>query len=359
MVGDLSDLEFKSMLRKLLSVITVLVLFGATSSAYAVGNKQGRLKLPDHIDQVSLSEALVLERDLYRGIHDGSISVRTYMRGLSQFSRARDLRVAAAPIEQFAHIHDTIVESYARPNVRDRFIELYGGRIGDLRRRAETQNDPESTAAVQLLAFLALKAEHPAIREDEMALADQILIEQPGHRSTLTPVQEARYALALSVAVKHDGETYVPLLFEKLERAENPKRRSQILSATSWVSDPEVYRTVLERLVDESLSPDEARQLLAALFANANNRWAGWRWLKENYDATREALDVSDNEIAGVLGSFCTRKAHRDIGNFYRSKSFGVTEFPNGVTQALNQIDRCISFRQKKGNEITSYMAGP
>ncbi len=336
----------------LMSALAVL----AAQSAVA---KDGRLKLPDHIDQVSLSEALTLERNLYRAIHDGTINVRTYMRGLSQFSRASDLRVAAAPIEQFAEIHDSIVESYAKANVRDRFIELYGGRIGDLRRKASIIDDLQSTAAVQLLAFLALKAEHPAITENQLALADQILIEGPGARSQLNQVDEARFALALSVAVKQDGATYVPLLFEKLERTDNPKKRAQILSATSWVSDTNTYKMVLDKVLSGDFTPDESRQVLKALFANADNRWTGWRWLKENYATVSETLDMDDNEIAGVLGSFCSRKAHRDIGNFYKSKTYGVTEFPNGVTQALNQIDRCVKFRQQKGSEITSYLAGP
>ena len=337
----------------------LLVSVGFLVGIGAANAKDGRVKLPDHIDQITLSEALVLERDLYRAIHNGSINVRTYMRGLSQFSRASDLRAAAAPIEQFAEIHDAIVESYAKANVRDRFIELYGGRIGDLRRTAGKAEHPESTAAVQLLAFLALKAEHPAIKEDQLSLADQILVERPGAVSRLTPLEEARFALALSVAVKTDGATYVPLLFEKLDRTDSPKKRAQILSAMTWVSDSKTYKAMLNKVISEDLTPDESRQVLKALFANAENRWTGWRWLKENYGAVAEKLDMSDNEIANVLGGFCTRKAHRDVQNFYKSRSFGVTEFPNGVTRVLNQIDRCVTFRQQKGNEITSYLAGP
>ena len=342
--------------RRIAFALMTTVVVCAALAAHA---RDGRVKLPDHIDQISLSEALILERDLYKAIHDGTISVRTYMRGLSQFSRASDLRAAAAPIEQFSEIHDSIVESYAKANVRDRFIELYGGRIGDLRRKAKTTDNPESTAAVQLLAFLALKAEHPAITEDQLALADRILLERPGASPQLTPVEEARFALALSAAVKHDGSTYVPLLFEKLERTEDPKTRAQILSATSWVSDTDTYNMVLERILSDELTPDESRQVLKALFANSENRWTGWRWLKDNYADVSEKLGMNDNEIAAVLASFCSRKAHRDIQTFYKSKTFGVTEFPNGVTRSLNQINRCVTFRQQKGSEITSYLAGP
>lgn len=346
------------MLRRHSILVTFLTLvLGISTSALAVSG--GKIKLPDHIDQITLPEALALERNLFRAIHDDSITVRTYMRGLSQFSRASDLRAAAAPIEQFAQIHDSVVEAYAKANVRDRFIELYGGRIGDLRRKANTIEDPQAGAAIQLLAFLALKAEHPAVMEGQLGLADQILIERPGTGSKLAPVEEARFALALSVAVKYDGTTYVPLLFEKLERTENPNRRAQILSAASWVSDSATYQSVLDRVLSEGLAPDEGRQLLKALLTNAENRWRGWLWLKENYAAVSEALDISDNEVASVLGSFCSRKAQRDIETFYKSKTYGVTEFPNGVTRALNEVKRCVSFRQKKGNEITSYLAGP
>ncbi len=346
-------------LRLVACLVAFFLVSETLSSVQALGSEQGRVRLPDHIDQISVSEALVLERNLYRAIHDGSINVRTYMRGLSKFSRASDLRAAAAPIEQFSEIHDSIVENYAKANVRDRFIELYGGRIGDLRRKANEYANPESRAAVQLLGFLALKAGHPGITEDQLALADQILIERPGTGSRLSPVEEARFALALSVAVKHDGSTYVPLLFEKLERTESPEQRAQLLSATSWVSDAKTYQNVLARIGSDELSAEESRELLRALFANADNRWSGWKWLKENYASVTETLEMNDNDVAGMLNEFCSRKAHREIETFYRSKTYGVTEFPNAVKQALNEIDRCVSFRQQKGNEITSYLAGP
>ncbi|MBP6011281.1 MAG: M1 family metallopeptidase [Alphaproteobacteria bacterium] len=131
--------------------------------------------------------------------------------------------------------------------------------------------------------------------------------------------------------------------------------RTSALSALAAARDPDAGKEIEEFAVSGTLGVRELSILLRESFADAERRPAAWNWLRKDFKAISAPMPIDGrSRFIALTGKLCTDQARGEIEWFFKPMVDEISGAPRVFANAVEAVDRCVSWRKAKGGELAA-----
>lgn len=263
-------------------------------------------------------------------------------------------QVSVDPGERIAALHRRgLIGRESEQAYRALFSSIYAPRLAavgfDPKFGVYAKEDPQAQQLrQQLVEFLALEAQDPALRARLKAAADKWL---GGDKEALDP---GFRATALSVLASDGGLPAAKMLVDRALLSEDQTVREAALGAAATTGRRDVADYLLN-LTDKRMRSYDRLGLIFGLAGTAGTRDMTGEWIFRNYDklASGNGIFIS-SRLPGALSSQCgieqASRIDAVLGPAVRKADVGLLSFQRTVESVRN----CGILKQAKAAEIAA-----
>src|SRR5262249_27216994 len=104
----------------------------------------------------------------------------------------------------------------------------------------------------------------------------------------------------------------------------------------------------------------EGRSYYRALFADPDRRDESFDWLKANFKVISAPIPQEGRARFISYGEkLCSNESHQSVEVFFRPMVADLAGSQRILSNTLESIDHCVSWRQAKGPEVIAYYTAP
>jgi aminopeptidase N/puromycin-sensitive aminopeptidase len=157
-------------------------------------------------------------------------------------------------------------------------------------------------------------------------------------------------------AHSNDADLFEGYLSVVRDPASTPEVVSLVAGAMGEFADPQLAG----RWLEISASPETRNQDAGGYFAqslhNVETQRFAWQWIKDHWPQVESKLTTgSGAEIVAAAGNFCDAVMRDDVQKFFSDHKVPSAE--RTLKQSLEQIDRCIGYREHQQTNMTTWLA--
>ena len=131
------------------------------------------------------------------------------------------------------------------------------------------------------------------------------------------------------------------------------------IRALTAARDAEATREAETFATSGALSMREAGTYLRESFADAERRPGAWNWLRKDFKTITAPVPVdSRSRFVGVTASLCGDQSRGEIEWFFKPMINEISGAPRVFANAVEAVDRCVSWRKTKGGELAAALKG-
>jgi hypothetical protein len=214
----------------------------------------------------------------------------------------------------------------------------------------------EATGLTLLRASLAelvvKEAQDPATTS---ALASQGMTYANAPSTAVALPPELRPA-ALWAAVNSGGEQAARDMIAAIKASGDQQFRIDAAAALTAVRDDASIKEVEAFYVSNVLRLRERRSYMRALFVDPERREESGTWLRTSFKAIAEPIPPeSRGRLLGYSEKLCSKEQRDAVDRFFRPMVPDLPGADRVLANALESIDRCVSWRDAKLAEVSAY----
>lgn len=307
--------------------------------------------------QLSVVERVMLAYDLEAAFHSAALPGGEVLRAFEPLARDAHGAVALVPLDLLEFIDAYLVEGPQRAALRGYIAKLYAPALASLGwKPSASEPSWRRLFRTNLLGFLALQIEHPAVLAEAARLGRRLLAQGGDRGSQREAVAPDLAELALAAAARTGGAEVFDALIAELARSEDAQLRQRTLVALASTRDPALVGRALDLALDPRLRQNERLVALKPLLGSLATRDVAWSWLKAHFDALMAVLpDRFGGRIPPML-SMCDRQRVSEVRAFFAPRIDKLTGGPRNLAQALESAEQCAMRAEAQRASVDGYI---
>jgi len=299
--------------------------------------------------QLATADRMSLVNDEAALVRSGKESIAKLLDMVAALNQDLEQDVVGSYLGSLSSTRDYLVAAQDRPA----FQSWIRGNFRPMMEKIGWTPSPNEAAEVgqlrqSLLGILAGIGEDPQALQQSRKMTEQYL----EHPESVDPGL-ARVALTEAA---HSGDA---ALFDRylagLRQARSPEQFYNLASAMSGFRDPQLVQRWLQIGVSDATRSQDATLLIAGVLARYEVRQIAWSWVKEHWPEVEKKATVSGGaNIIAATASFCDAESRDDIQQFFQAHK--VPSGESALRHALENINACISFRERQQKNLTSWL---
>ena len=296
------------------------------------------------LDSLTTPEQISVVSSLRAALNAGEMSMDDFFTAMPAIAAADNWRVATAALPDVFKIRDFVIAEQDRGSIQAQLLDWYGPRLDELQAMEELTPDQIQFKS-RLREILALDARDEMLREEFRNAA----IAWSGYDGDETIQADAvdpnDLDTALIVAVEEIGSPFVALLWQHFLKSTDMSRRQSLLVAMAASSDPEVSRTMLDRVLSPDLKDNEIYYVLFTQSFRPQTRDGFWQWLQADMDGVLDRIPTwRKGGVPRLVGSFCSEDAAAEIEAVFDPFIHDLESGPRSLANAAERIRLCSAF---------------
>jgi aminopeptidase N len=305
-----------------------------------------------HVEtDLTAPERLSLLDDEWALVRAGRHGAGDYLTLVSGFGREQTSGVMGTVTNRLAAIDEDLTTRETQPRFRAFVHSLLRPLLDEIGFTA-APGDSEERRALRAVVIGALGT----VGDD----ADVVVKARAALDRTLAggPALEPTVAGAIvTTAATHGDARLFDALSAAADRAVSPDEHYRYLFALANFRDRALIQRGLERSVSPELRSQDTALYLSRFFFNEQARNLAWPFVKEHWTALEPKVTISGGDVNLVrsLGAFCDATRRDEIAAFFAAHP--LPGAARTLTQTIEQINSCITLREKQTPAVTAWLA--
>jgi hypothetical protein len=155
---------------------------------------------------------------------------------------------------------------------------------------------------------------------------------------------------SLWAAVATGGEPIARTAIAAIEASTEAETRNQIIVALAAARDPAANKAIEDFVAAGSLRVREQGTYMRTAFADGDRRPGAWAWLRRDFKRIAGGIPRdARSRLVGLASNLCADRSRAEIEWFYKPMIANISGAPRVYANALEAVDRCVSWRKSKG----------
>ncbi len=309
--------------------------------------------------ELTTTEKLSFAAGLGAAIASGATPAGEAYAMLDTLARDPSRAVATAPMELLEDAHEHLVSEALAPRVQALGRRLYAPlarRLGWGPPRGATEPGETTLLRGEVLRFLALEAEDPAVRREAAARGRRWL--GMSGRADASAVSADLLQTALSVAAQEGGAPVFDALVARLGASDDSVQRGAMLRALGATRSPELAERARMLLLDSAVRTSEIGSVLWTQSEDPRLAGAIMEWLTTHVDPlVHKAGPAFAGYTPWLAASFCTEERAAAAEAFFRPRVSTWTGGPRNLDGALEVVRLCVARAHAQTESASAFFA--
>jgi peptidase M1-like protein/ERAP1-like protein len=284
----------------------------------------------------------------------GQLDAGTYLDVLGHLAQSDQRQVVGTVIGGWHRVyHATVDYAGGAPAVGfaayvQRSLDAHAHKLGMLPKAGE-EAETELMRA-QVIPAMADLGRDAALRSQAHDLTRRFLADPRSVSPAAAQIAVPIAALDGDAAL-HDG------LVIALQRAENPRTRSTVLSGLGNFRDPVLYEQSLQLNLTDTLRVGDFWTVAGHAGDTPAQQAVAFAWLEANFDALARRLgDDSVSSLPFVGAGFCDQAGRDRVQQFFGLPAHQRPGSVRTLAQALEGVDQCMRLRARATASVRSFL---
>ncbi|MEM7226201.1 MAG: M1 family metallopeptidase [Pseudomonadota bacterium] len=316
-------------------------------------------------ERLAPSEALALVGSVGAAYEAGLVDTSRLIAVARQAARSRHWDVARAPMADLRELKVLILPREQRPAALALLRDIYRPTLAqfdlsDAALAREEANSDRALLRAELLWFLALDAEDPALHAQLSRLA-QAAVGYGGDGAFRQDVLHPNLLRAgLIAGLQEVGLPFAEFLIARLQDSDDAVLRNHILRALAFQTNPALVQRVWELILDPDFPRRDASRLLRHQGDRADNREVLFDWIVANHEAITQRLPRSHLAwLPWRAWTFCDLNSRDRVEAFFGPHAAEHQGGPRALANVLEAIEICAAVQQaQRADAVQAVAAG-
>ncbi|MFK7998105.1 MAG: M1 family metallopeptidase [Polyangiales bacterium] len=295
---------------------------------------------------LTVSERLSVADSVQAGFRSAQIDGAAALGASLALATDAHRSVATAPLGFFSMLLNNFAGEDKRESLQRRLRRAYAADYRRLRwqpRRGAEEAEDVRIRRGEVVGFLALVAEDPAVRREGLRLGRQYLnVGEDGFEVNTDAVPADLAESAMVVAVQDGG----PEVFERamvlLEHITDGQVRRGLLRAVGSTMDPTLAERAMALSLSDNLRNNEIFTPMGPQLRIPERRAAAWAWIQANYEALVARLPPSyAGFLPTTMSRACDTATADAVQSFFESRVAELQGGPRNLASTTETIRLC------------------
>lgn len=160
---------------------------------------------------------------------------------------------------------------------------------------------------------------------------------------------------ALWAAVFTGGEPIARDAMAAIKASSEAEFRLAVIKALTAARDPKAIAEIEAFVVSGAITVREARTYLRELFGDDERRVGAWAWLRKDFKRISAPVPTQAHaRFIDLPAKLCTEAARGEIEWFFKPMIDDLVGAPRLFANAVETVDRCVSWRKARGPELAA-----
>ncbi len=312
--------------------------------------------LLSRIDALTPAEQISTLHSLRAAFRAGETDGATYAATLEHLAAKGEWDVVQVAGLFLTELRGDLLDEKATAAYRTKLRALLTPRMAKVGLAPKPREPAATTLLRASLAELMTKEAQDPATVSTLASKGLAYMRAPAANGGLPP--ELR-PTALWAAVNSGGAQAVRDVIAAIKASGDQQFRTDAAIALTAARDEDSIKEVEAFFVSGVLRLREGRSYMRALFADPDRRDESFAWLKTNFAAISAPIPSEYRTTFISYGEkLCSAEEHQALEGFFKPMIPQLAGSSRVLANALEAIDRCVSWRAAKGNEISAYYRG-
>ena len=284
-----------------------------------------------------------------------SLDAQTYFDILSKFALAEAPDVAALTGDFYAEIRDKLVAPAQIAQFEAKLRAVYApAKFGASIAGPLAETSLQSERRVAILKTLSQTARDPAVLVALQAKGEAALKGGP------EAVEPNLLPLALWALAHATGTDGVKRIQAAVDASTDAEFRGRAINAIAGARGNDAITRAGNWILSDSLRTRERVDLIRAMFEDADNRGPMWAWMRGSLQGVMNKMTASGRtNLIRVTGDFCDAVNRVSVEDTFKPRIGEMPGSPRALANALERMNRCLSLKVSKGDEVAAALGGP
>jgi alanyl aminopeptidase len=284
----------------------------------------------------------------------GALDAKTYFDVLGRLALSDAPDVAALVAELYAEIRDKLVAPEAIARFEAKLRAVYApSRLAASPAAPPGETLVQADRRVALLGAIVKTARDPAAIAAMKAKGELIL---SGEKASVEP---NLWPLALWAVAYTTGDAGVIRIQSAVDSSTDAEFRGRAITAAAGARGTEAMTRIGSWMLGDGLRTRERADLVRALFEDPDMRATAWVWMRRSLPAMLEKTPGGGrSNLIRATGDFCDASTRASVEEAFKPRIAQMPGAPRVLANALERINRCISLKVAKGDEVAQAL-GP
>jgi len=317
---------------------------------------EGWKQLLARIDTLTPAEQLSALHSLRAAMRVGEVDGATYASMLERLAVKGEWDVVEVAGKFLTEMRGVLLDAKAVAAYRTKLRALLTPRMAKVGLKPKPGEASGVTLLRATLAELVVKEAQDPATTSTLAGQGMAYANAPSSAVALPP--ELRPA-ALWAAVNSGGGQAARDMIAAIKASGDQQFRIDAAAALTAVRDEASIKEVEGFYVSNVLRLRERRSYMRALFIDPDRQEESGNWLRSSFKAIAEPIPQdSRGRIISYSEKLCSKGQREAIDRFFRPMVPDLPGADRVLANALESIDRCVSWREAKMAEVSAYYRG-
>jgi alanyl aminopeptidase len=301
------------------------------------------LALVRNFAELKPTEALSIIDSAFAAFEAGTLPESILLQVVSQSARADKRQVVVEPLQYLRKYRRNYLDAADQPAFLQFARALYQS---VLEQTANSSDSDKQLLHSELMSFMALTAEDPAVRRQ--------LLEKATAFTGFTGKRDAQaldsdlYTTALTVALQDSGEAFLPHLRKVRGELDDPLFENASANAIGRSTDAAQLDQIHDLVLSDELGAREAFGLIRNALAEPALQEQHWQWLIENFAAVVAKIPEQWRRFTPKLGdAFCDADKLEEVRQLFADYGELAAGYQQSLAQTEEQIRLCMALRDR------------
>jgi alanyl aminopeptidase len=167
------------------------------------------------------------------------------------------------------------------------------------------------------------------------------------------------FATALAIGLQSGGEPFLEAMLASLSAIDDPTFEQAVAYAIGANRDPDLLDDILALAMSGEVGTRETYSIVRGQMREPGTRDTTWRWLRANYpDFVSRIPGQRPRSTPRLAENLCSRTAITELEYLFETHGELAPGHERALSEARENIELCIAFRDKQADDIRSYFAG-
>lgn len=285
----------------------------------------------------------------------GGLDAKTYFDVLAKFALAEAPDVAGMTGDLYAELRDKLVAPAQLPAFEAKLRAVYAPFKAPTSLAAPAgETALQAERRVAIVKALSQTGRDPALLVALQAKGETALKDGP------SAVEANLLPLALWAVAHATGADGVKRIQDAVDSSSDAEFRGRAINAVAGARGQDAINRIGNWMVNDTLRTRERTDLIRAMFEDADNRGPMWTWMRGSLQPLMNKMTASGRtNLIRVTGDFCDAVYRVSVEETFKPRIGEMPGSPRALANALERMNRCLSLKVTKGDEVAQALGGP